>query len=222
MLNEQPHVVFPGNLQGRHVRETGPKGACLVTVEDGETVDVAALGFDVVRWAVLKVEVATAGNVRDVIDLMGQALAQGTADADGQLLAARIVLKGCTELHSQLTMDADYLTAEARASALGLGDEVAWVERVAVETSPVADANTLAAREDALGDLQRMLNEANADEELIGQLKTNIGELIGRLPPELRDECEDEVLSAAVAGDYQALIRQVTPYLNARLTAEEK
>ena len=26
VLHEQPHVVFPGNLQGRHVRETGPKG----------------------------------------------------------------------------------------------------------------------------------------------------------------------------------------------------
>ena len=30
VLNERPHVVFPGNLQGRHVREAGPKGACLV------------------------------------------------------------------------------------------------------------------------------------------------------------------------------------------------
>ena len=34
VLNERPHVVFPGNLQGRHVRETGPKGACLVTVDE--------------------------------------------------------------------------------------------------------------------------------------------------------------------------------------------
>ena len=41
VLNERPHVVFPGNLQGRHVRETGPKGACLVTVEGGEVVEVA-------------------------------------------------------------------------------------------------------------------------------------------------------------------------------------
>jgi len=37
----------------------------------------------------------------------------------------------------------------------------------------------------------------------------------------LRDGCEDEVLGAAVAGDYAALIEQVTPYLNARLTAED-
>ena len=55
VLNERPHVVFPGNLQGRHVREAGPKGACLVTVDVGPVVEVEALMFDVVRWAVLDV-----------------------------------------------------------------------------------------------------------------------------------------------------------------------
>ena len=221
MLNERPHVVFPGNLQGRHVREAGPKGACLVTVEAGEVVEVAALIFDVVRWAVLDVDVAAAGSTVDIVDLMRQALAQGVAGADGRLLSARIVLQGPTELHSQVVTDVENLTAEARAAALGLGDEVAWVERVVVRTKPVADAAALAAREDTLGDLQRMLKEAVADEELLGQLKADIGELIGNLPHKLRDGCEDEVLGAAVAGDYAALIGQVTPYLNARLTAED-
>ena len=221
VLNVRPHVVFPGNLQGRHVREAGPKGARLVTVEAGEVVEVGALTFDVVRWAVLDVDVAAAGSTVDVGDLMRQALAQGVANADGRLLSARIVLQGRTELHSQLVTDVENLTEEARAVALGLGDEVAWVERVAVRTTPVADAAALAAREDALGDLQRMLKEAITDEELVGQLKTNIGELIGKLPYKLRDGCEDEVLGAAVAGDYAALIGQVTPYLNARLTAED-
>ena len=222
VLNEWPHVVFPGNLQGRHVRETGPKGACLVTVEASEVVEVADLTFDVVRWAVLDVDVAPAGSTVDTVDLMYQALEQGVASADGRLLVARIVLRGCTELHSQLVTDIENLTAEARAVALNLGNEVAWVERVAVQTTPVADAAALAARKDTLGDLQRMLKEAVADEELLGRLKADIGELISRLPHKLRDECEDEVLDAAVSGDYTALIRRVTPYLNARLTAEDE
>ena len=221
VLNERPHVVFPGNLQGRHVREAGPKGACLVTVEEGQVVEVAALTFDVVRWAVLDVDVEAAGSTVDVIDLMRQALGQGVASADGRLLSARIALHGRTELHSQLVTDVDNLTAEARAGALGLGDEVAWVERVAVRTTPVADTAALAAREDALGDLQRMLKEAIVDEELLGQLKSDIGQLIAKLPHKLRDGPEDEVLSTAADGDYAALVEQVTPYLNARLTAED-
>ena len=131
------------------------------------------------------------------------------------------MLQGRTELHSDLVTDMDNLTAEARALALGLGDEVAWVERLAVRTTPVADAVALAAREDALGDLQRMLKEAIVDKELLGQLKSDIGELIAKLPHKLRDGCEDEVLSTAAEGDFAALVREVTPYLNARLTAED-
>ena len=221
VLNKRPHVVFPGNLQGRHVREIGPKGACLVTVEVGEVVEVAPLTFDVVRWAVLDVDVAAAGSTDDVVDLMRQALEQGVESADGRLLSGRIVLQGHTELHSQLVTDIEKLTADARAVALGLGDVVAWVERVAVRTTPGADTAALAAREKTLGDLQPMFKEAIADEELLGQLKTNIGALIAKLPHKLRDGCEDEVLGAAVDGDYAALVGQVTPYLIARLTAED-
>ena len=219
VLNEQPHVVFPGNLQGRHIRETGPKGACLVTVEEGEVIEITTQTFDVVRWAEFKVDVAATGNINDVIDLVEQALAQGVANADGRLLSARMVLQGCTELHSQLVTDVDYLTAEARAVALGLGDEVAWVERVAVKTTPVSVAPPV---DDTLGVLQHMLKEAITDEDLLGQLNSNISELISKLPHKLRDKCEDEVLGAAVNGDYADLVRQVIPYLNAWLTADDR
>ena len=218
VLSERPHVVFPGNLQGRHVRETGPKGACLVTVEAGEIVDLVFLELDVVRWSVLDVDVTAASSTVEVVDLMRDAVAQGAREADGRLLAARIVLRGHTQLHSQLVASAEELTADARSAALGLGDEVAWVERVAVQTTSVADA---AARVDALSDLQRMLREAGSDSELLTQLQGDIGELVRRLPHELRDSTEDEVFAAAVAGDFAGVIEHVAPYLNARLTAED-
>ncbi len=221
VLNERPHVVFPGNLQGRHIRETGPKGASLVTVDNGEVVDLTSLHLDVVRWSVLNVDVTTAGSIIDVVDLMRDALAQGARNADGRLLAARIVLEGRTELHSQLVTNAGELMAEGRSAALGLGDEVAWAERVRVQTTPVADAKALAAREDSLGNLQQILMEAKSDAELLTQLQGDIGELVRRLPHELRETSEDEMFSAAIAGDFSGLIKQITPYLNARLIAEE-
>ncbi|EQD80584.1 Metallophosphoesterase, partial [mine drainage metagenome] len=45
---EDPMVVFPGNLQGRHIRETGPKGATLVNFVDHEP-SIEQLTFDIVR-----------------------------------------------------------------------------------------------------------------------------------------------------------------------------
>ena len=116
---------------------------------------------------------------------------------------------------------AEELTAEARSTALGLGEEVAWVEQVAVRTTPVADAATLVARKDTLGDLQRMLRDAGADKELLTQLQGDIGALARCLPHDLTESAKDEVLAAALAGDFAGLIEQVTPYLNARLMAED-
>src|ERR1039457_2192861 len=53
-LARDPWIVFSGNIQGRSVRECGPRGCYLVEVNDhgGVTLDFEPL--DVVRWEVLR------------------------------------------------------------------------------------------------------------------------------------------------------------------------
>jgi len=221
VLHERPHVVFPGNLQGRHIRETGPKGAYLVTVEDGELTELLPLPVDVVRWSLLSVDVETCTQTVDVVDHMRTAVEDAvTRDSDGRLLACRIELTGQTEIHDGLLVSTDHLLAEARAAALALGEEAAWVERVVIATTPKIDPATLRAREDALGELQRMLKDATADASLLEQLSADLGELVRKMPHELRADAEDAILKAAVTGDYSGLIGKVAGYLTARLAAE--
>jgi len=221
--HQRPHVVFPGNLQGRHVRETGAKGACLVAVEDNEVVDLESVSCNVVRWAVLSVPLSNADNMGNVIDRVRDALEAAVAkEADGRLLACRIVLEGRTEVHSQLVASEDQILAEARASALGLGDEVAWVEKVVISTEATVDAQTLAQREDAVGELQRLLQDAKSDGELLAQIEGDIGALVRRLPHEVRSEIEDHLLKLAIGGEYAELITEVTPYLSAHLIAVQR
>ena len=112
------------------------------------------------------------------------------------------------------------MLAEARAGALGLGDEVAWVEKVVINTQPEVDAETLAEREDAIGELQRLLQEATGDDALLAQIEDDISKLVRQLPHEVRGAIDDSVLKAAVDGDYAILIGEVSPYLSARLTAQ--
>lgn len=223
VLHERPHVVFPGNLQGRHIRETGPKGAYLVTVENDEVAEVTPLHADVVRWAVIPVTVDGCGQMVDVVDVVRDAIEEAVArDADGRLVACRIELRGRTEIHDRLLASEEHLLAEARAAALGIGDEVAWVERIVVATEPALDPATLAARDDALGDLRRMLKDAREDAAVLEQMKADIGELVRRLPHEVRGGAEDAILKAAINGDYAGLIDQVTDYLTARITGEDQ
>jgi exonuclease SbcD len=104
----------------------------------------------------------------------------------------------------------------ATAAALGLGEEAAWIERLVIATdSPQATAS----RHDALGDLQRMIGSAGSDADLRAQLASDLGDLIRKLPHDVRTDAEDAVLKAAIDSDTARLIAHAGGYLAARLSA---
>src|SRR3546814_6830931 len=73
VVSTEPHVIFPGNVQGRTIRETGAKGAVLVAVDDGEVASVERIELDVIRWVRLDVNCAEA-RMDEVGDLLRSAL----------------------------------------------------------------------------------------------------------------------------------------------------
>jgi DNA repair protein SbcD/Mre11 len=218
VLHREPHVVFCGNLQGRHIRESGPKGASLVVVEDGQIDEISPMYVDCVRWIHLRVSVDQCSTSADVIDLVRQVL-EGAVEheAQGRLLACRIELTGQTRLHGELVASADHLLAEARAAALGLGEEVAWIERLVIATRSPEET---VSRKDALGELQRIMEQANGDLELQAELGSDLGDFIRKLPHDIRGLTEDSLLHAGIAGNMSELIAQAGAYLSARLAAE--
>jgi DNA repair protein SbcD/Mre11 len=219
VLHERPHVAFCGNLQGRHIRESGPKGASLVTVDDGQVDEISPVHVDVVRWSHLRVPVDQCSAAADAVDRIRQAIEDAVArESHGRLLACRLELTGRTALHSELLASAEHLLAEARAAALGLGEETAWVERLIIATDGLEPATS---RKDALGDLQRMIGTAANDAELQAQLASDLRELIRKLPHDVRANADDAFLKAAIDDDTATLITHAGRYLTARLAAEK-
>jgi len=64
LLHENPWIVFSGNIQGRHVNESGRKGCTLVTVENGRCSCVEHRDLNVVTWAVCEVNASAADSPR--------------------------------------------------------------------------------------------------------------------------------------------------------------
>ena len=162
VLADQPcWIVFPGNTQGRHIRETGPKGATLVTVQDGRIADVAHRDLDVVRWALLPVDLTGAATEDDAFAAVRAQLESALDAAGDRLLAVRIVLQGATAAHPALVRDLgatrDKLHAEA-ASCAATG--TIWLESVDVRTRTTLDREAMRARSDAVGLLVRELDNA--------------------------------------------------------------
>ncbi|MFC1999484.1 exonuclease SbcCD subunit D [Chloroflexota bacterium] len=221
ILHKQPYIVFPGNLQGRHIRETGQKGAYLITVDEKDITDIEPLYTDTVRWIQVSIDASNYQHMPQILSDISSTLEKAIAHhAEGRLLACRIEINGQSQLHSELTASRDSLLAQARALAMGLGEDAIWIEKVIITTNPIVDLGTLQSREDALGALLQILDDASADSELLRQLESDVDILVRKLPYEIRVNSEDSILKTAIEGNYANLISQVSDYLIARIVGE--
>jgi len=177
--------VFPGNLQGRHVRETGPKGATFVEVEAGRVVRLEHRTFDVVRWDRRVVDVTDAGSSAQVVERCRSALADAVARAEERLLAVRLVLAGATPADAALRAEPERWAEEVHEAARDLGEDSVWVERVALDTRPCVDLDEVARRQDAAGQVAAAFRRLAADDEALAQLAGSLAELRAKLPPEV-------------------------------------
>ena len=134
VLYERPWIVFPGNIQGRHAKETGPKGCSLVTVEDGRIVAVEHRCVDTLRWALLEVD-AGGADVATLTERIETAAQDALSAVEGRPLLARLILRGETPIHATLANDTDRLAAECRNAAIEAGGEL-WVDKIQLRTHP--------------------------------------------------------------------------------------
>lgn len=185
VLCEEPWIVFPGNLQGRHARETGAKGATLVTVENERVRSVEHRALDEVRWHVAEANVADERSVDGVLERVRDTLNRAVEASEGRLAAIRVRVYGATAAHEQLMARLEQLTQEVRALSLDLAGE-AWLEKVELATTPLAHAE-LREREDAIGELLRGVSGIAHDEAALSELAAELAELKRKLPPELRE-----------------------------------
>jgi exonuclease SbcD len=186
VLSKKPWIVFPGNLQGRHARETGAKGATLVSVEGLQVRAVEHRALDEVRWHVANVDISGETSVDGVIERTRQTLTAAVAASEGRLAAIRVRLEGASAAHEQLATRAQRVTEEMRSLASDLPGE-AWLEKVELATRPVAERGRLREREDAIGEMLRGLGGLANDDAALAELALELAELKRKLPAELRE-----------------------------------
>ncbi|MCW2983192.1 MAG: metallophosphoesterase, partial [Conexibacter sp.] len=166
LLHADPPVLFPGCLQGRNVRETGPKGATVVTFgADGRPV-LEERVLDVVRWAVCTVDASGLADVDDVLGAVGAAVERAVEEADGRLLAARVRVTGASEAHGALMRAARRFAWDVRSAAGEVAGEQVWLEKVDVRTSAMRPGGAGASpdADDAFAEVSRAVGAAAADD----------------------------------------------------------
>ncbi len=220
VVHERPWIVFPGNLQGRHVRETGKKSATLVTVEDGAIAGLTPLYADVLRWAHVEVDATGQSHRAAVEERVVEALNEAMRTlADGRPLAVRVTVRGTTPAHAELVSDEETFDAHVRALAAGLGTDALWIEKIRLITAAetVTETNPESLSAGMVDEIRALLTGAPADDELKSQLALALRPLAERLPARLRAQLDEGALAALYDGRIDDVLRAATPLVLGRL-----
>jgi DNA repair protein SbcD/Mre11 len=220
VLSREPYVIFPGNLQGRHAKETGPKGCFLVEIDDaGRTASAEFIPLDVVRWHRAEVDLKGRNTEAELVEGIRETLTRAHRDDDGRPGAVRIVLSGRTSLYGYIEGRPHRL----RQTTLELADEIAgddmWIEKIVNGTAAPGE-RVDAISIDETHDLVRIMQEIAGNTELIGPLLAKeLEPLRTKLPGELKElPCLKLIQTPGLCKE---ALERLQPRLAARLAGEE-
>jgi len=207
-------VVFPGNLQGRHIREQGPRGAVLVTCDDHAVQSIERLEVDVLRWRELRLDISYCEDLKAVLANiragLEDVLAEQTADKPCVL---RLVLEGESGLHGELVGQQPQLRADVVATMAALADGRMWLEKLRLQVRPPHRAPATVEHDE----LARLLADAVADSGFQDEILQGLQGLRDRAPYELADE---PVFEALRQNEIQDILQDAAAAVLDRLARE--
>ncbi|MHB1559694.1 MAG: metallophosphoesterase family protein, partial [Isosphaeraceae bacterium] len=207
---QDPPVAFPGNVQGRHIRESGPKGCLLVTVGSDRSFETSFHRLDHVRWERGRVELSELDTESDLLGRVAETLdgLLATEPDPDHLLAVRVVLSGTTGLHDRINADPDRFVAEVRSLASERGGDRLWLEKVESQTRPPL---AVAVPEGPIEELLDVVKQLGEDSSSWRDVVDDLAELKRKLPSDLIHDPETPRLGdvewlATLLGQAQPLL----------------
>ena len=180
VLSEEPHIVYAGCTQGRHIREPGAKGCVLVEAEGGR-LHTEFEALDVNRWVEVKADVSDAETFEEAAVIFGESLSRVMQDLEGRTACVRAVLAGRRPAHGRFSSDPEALIANIRTVTADVSRGNAWVEKVRLNTGPVIDFEELAASDTPQGELLRYLKDLSENPQAFNRLGLDLTALKAKL-----------------------------------------
>jgi DNA repair exonuclease SbcCD nuclease subunit len=102
LRESEPAIVYSGNSQARHMRETGEKGCCLVTLNQSAPPVIKFIATDVVRFVQDEVDLSGTISLEEVIHV-ARAKCENFADQIKEReIYFNLLLTGRTQVHAEL------------------------------------------------------------------------------------------------------------------------
>jgi exonuclease SbcD len=181
VVNLAPPIIFPGNLQGRSIRETGPKGAVVVEVEDGEVSNFSRLDLARIQWALISADLTGVTSEEAAFEVIRGVIQKEVNLAGGTPIVFRMVLSGSTPLHRMLHAEPGRVVDEVMAAASHCTDAI-WLESVKVRTLEPLTAAAGQGSPLASLDLKSMLDSLRKSPDVLREARAALEVIKGKLP----------------------------------------
>lgn len=184
IISEEPWIIFPGNTQGRHIRESGAKGCLLVRVRERQIANIERRMLDILRWHPCQIDVGDLLTYDQVLEAARKNIDRALARSEGRLLALRLIFTGAGGIHHKLAGNRDRLRDDLRSLAMESGPDSAWVEKVQLKTVPRAGAKDMQPGS-PLASLLQYAGEFSSDEKLMDELISELQRDRNALPADI-------------------------------------
>jgi DNA repair exonuclease SbcCD nuclease subunit len=180
LRDQSPTIVYPGNPQGLQPNEAGARGVYLVEIRGSGNVSLDFRPVDTVRWMQIEVSVERLETEQGLLDLIESMIEQARATAQGRDIVFRMRITGRGSLHYSLRRPdfAGDLQQEIN-NQWSTQEPFAWCERVEDATKTPLDRERARRAGDFVGDLLRLVDEANRDQGLLDELAAELETLFG-------------------------------------------
>ncbi len=209
---ERPAIVFPGNTQGRHIREPGARGCYLVQLDHGGRCELEFVPLDSFRWEVCELDVTGIEDTEELLHQFDSHVDHLRQHHPEFPLAIRVVLQGQTPLHAKLVADQEHWRAQFQAILVQQGEDL-WLEKFQVATGQPqreiepTDGTVVEA-------VMQSLQELRDDPQELERLAEQLRPLESKLP-------SGRGLHPAKLQYLQARLREAQQLLLAQLNREE-
>ena len=171
-------AVYPGNIQGRHINESGPRGVYLVTIAEDGSMEWSFRPVDLIRWDEIYVDIADLDDSQSIESLeaaISEKIEAALAGADRRHLVYRVSLTGRGPLHTVVNGSEFSETQITRLNGEYMNRRpFAYCDRVTAATRKEINREDYSGREDFYGDLLRFFDQARSGGKIIEDLQSDL------------------------------------------------
>lgn len=202
LLHSEPPIIYPGNTQGRHRKETGVKGCYLVNLSESGS-ELLFLETSDIVWKEVTIDASNCPSFHELYQLIQDSLEKERVDGKGIIVNLRIV---------NLSLDSKDVSSTAIEELLEMIQEdekdfesFVWPNKIDVEEQLIWDREELAKNSDFYEELFEVMDQFGEKEETLAPLYKHHN--VRKFLNALTEKEENELLEDAKALLIEKLLR---------------